>query len=109
MNGFWTCYDHDLDVINDHSHCYNNLIKLLQIFLMILLCYQHGITYGKRYSIRLISLFSLYDYFQILFELITLEVSLIVCMEFLNLSFLFYFQCKHTIFDHVKLNYSQLI
>ena len=46
------------------------------------------------------------NYFQILFEVITLEVSLIVCMEFLNLSF--YFQCKHTIFDHVKLNYSQL-
>ena len=82
MISFGFCYYYKLVMINDHSHYYHYLIKLLWSFLVISLCWY------KKYSTCLISFFSLYELFPAVFVLIILKVWLIVCLE---LRFLFLF------------------
>ena len=54
MTNFGPCCYHNFVFSNVYFHYYNDLIKLLQSFLVILLCWY------KRYSICLILFFSLY-------------------------------------------------
>ena len=62
-------------VSNVHSNYYNDLIKLLQSVLVILLCRY------KRYNICLNSFLVCMNYFWLLFVLIILKDWLMVCLE----------------------------
>ena len=56
INSFWFCYYQKLFVVNVHYLCYNDFIKMLQIVLVILLCWY------KRYSNCLILFSSLCEF-----------------------------------------------
>ena len=71
MNSFWSCYYFQLVTFNDHSHCYNDLTKLLE---SVLVDARDIVFLRFRFLICV-------NYFQLLLEPIILEVWLIVCLE----------------------------
>ena len=93
MNSFWSCYYFQLVTFNDHSHCYNDLTKLLE---SVLVDARDIVFLRFRFLICV-------NYFQLLLEPIILEVWLIVCLE-LRFWFLFlFFPIKYpSLWGHVE-------